>query len=291
MATTIYGCVDTEGNIVFGLSSVSCLAQSACLITSGDHAGQVSLTLTEAAYNEECNDTFYACVNPTTGKFIALIPDDCCSACNTYSPWDSSITYPIGWKVLYTGVCYESLQNANLNHQPSTSPTWWGSIPCSCPAEYGDDSELCCFGAGKTPKYLCITFSGLKRCSDDSTIGGFAVCCRQREGCSDGTEPNACWEGTTVIDGDNCLVLIDWTGHYSQSGIQICSATKKYYSGGSANYCAGPANGMIKSYCGNDQNVVTSCCDGSIEGNHTVAAYGGGCTVYDQITNKRIEAC
>ncbi len=78
MATTIYGCVTwATGEITFA-NLEDCLAQSSCVIFDGGaHDGQVALTLSDAD-NEDCNDTFYGCVNWTTGKFQVVIPDDCC---------------------------------------------------------------------------------------------------------------------------------------------------------------------------------------------------------------------
>jgi len=80
MATTVYGCVNVpDGMITFDLSAgvFNCLAQSACIVVSGVHEGQVALTLSDG-FQAECNDTFYGCVNKTTGKFQILIPDECC---------------------------------------------------------------------------------------------------------------------------------------------------------------------------------------------------------------------
>lgn len=45
-----------------------------------------------------------------------------------YSAWSNATTYSLGQRVIVTtGVhkIYESLQASNLNHDPTTSPTWW----------------------------------------------------------------------------------------------------------------------------------------------------------------------
>src|SRR5689334_4591189 len=44
--------------------------------------------------------------------------------------WSSSTTYAIGNLVTdnLNNTQYVSLQNSNLNHQPSTSPTWWANV-------------------------------------------------------------------------------------------------------------------------------------------------------------------
>lgn len=44
-----------------------------------------------------------------------------------YSAWSSGTTYTIGQRVILTSThkIYESLQNSNLNKNPTTEPTWW----------------------------------------------------------------------------------------------------------------------------------------------------------------------
>jgi len=90
MSITVYGCVNTDGSITFE-NLEACLVQEACRVTSGEHAGQVALTLSEAD-DEDCNDTFYGCYNNTTGKFQVVIPENCCMIpaecqwCEEYQP-------------------------------------------------------------------------------------------------------------------------------------------------------------------------------------------------------------
>ena len=48
-----------------------------------------------------------------------------------YGVWNSGTTYSVGQRVdVTTGVhkIYESLQGTNLNHSPTTSPTWWVEV-------------------------------------------------------------------------------------------------------------------------------------------------------------------
>lgn len=68
-----------------------CVNYCAEPIFTGDHAGQIALTLT-GANNEDCNDTFYGCYDFATGKWQVVIPDGCC---NPYScsPCGSSPPY------------------------------------------------------------------------------------------------------------------------------------------------------------------------------------------------------
>lgn len=42
--------------------------------------------------------------------------------------WVEDFTYSQLTQVSYDGIIYESLQNANIGHEPSTSPTWWFNI-------------------------------------------------------------------------------------------------------------------------------------------------------------------
>lgn len=82
MSITVYGCVNfSSGTAVITFENLeTCLEQSSCIIFTGVHAGQIALTLS-GADDEDCNDTFYGCWNPTTSKFQIEIPEDCC-VCN-----------------------------------------------------------------------------------------------------------------------------------------------------------------------------------------------------------------
>lgn len=44
---------------------------------------------------------------------------------NDFRNWDSTRTYALNDPVFYQGVPYRALQASNLNHTPSTSPTYW----------------------------------------------------------------------------------------------------------------------------------------------------------------------
>lgn len=51
--------------------------------------------------------------------------------------------------------------------------------------EYGDDCPACTpqlFEAGKTPLYIKVNFSGLRRCLDDSLIDDFSIWLKQVDG-------------------------------------------------------------------------------------------------------------
>ncbi len=51
---------------------------------------------------------------------------------NDFAVWSSATTYAAGTKVIVTAAgdhhIYESLQAANTNHNPKTSPTWWNDL-------------------------------------------------------------------------------------------------------------------------------------------------------------------
>jgi len=44
-----------------------------------------------------------------------------------YAQWNPSTTYVVDNIVFFDGVIYISIQNANVNHQPNSSPTWWAT--------------------------------------------------------------------------------------------------------------------------------------------------------------------
>lgn len=44
-----------------------------------------------------------------------------------YALWNPSTTYDLDNLVFFDGIIYICIQNANLNHQPNTSPTWWAT--------------------------------------------------------------------------------------------------------------------------------------------------------------------
>ena len=85
MSRYIYGKVDWTdgGKIKFGEppcdTRVRCIYEDleGCIEWTGVHAGQVKVIISLATL-EACNDTYYGCVDWTTGKFRITIPDTCC---------------------------------------------------------------------------------------------------------------------------------------------------------------------------------------------------------------------
>jgi len=61
-------------------------------------------------------------IRPITFQESQLIST---TAVNADADWSAATTYSIGQTVSYSGKRWESLQNTNLNHTPTTSPTWW----------------------------------------------------------------------------------------------------------------------------------------------------------------------
>jgi hypothetical protein len=70
---TIYGCY-SAGSIVFEGEACDSGDYTGCYVSSGEHAGQIAVTVSE----DNCDDTYYACFDSGTGQFNLEIPDDCC---------------------------------------------------------------------------------------------------------------------------------------------------------------------------------------------------------------------
>jgi len=100
---TVYGCVDwATGKIKFE-TNFSCIGASGmvegCINWTGDHAGQVEVTISDAD-NPDCNDTYYACIDWSTGKFQFQMPDECCAEysaddCECFDPGETPLYYTL----------------------------------------------------------------------------------------------------------------------------------------------------------------------------------------------------
>lgn len=171
MSITVHGRFQDNGTVFCDLPA--CVEYCAVPVWTGEHAGQVALTLSDAT-NQDCNDTFYGCVDFATGKFEVLIPDNCCEeipeygldCCQFLDPdtpdWSSVVTYNLGDIVERIGYgTYRSTSNNNLNHQPPNTD-WWFVIAnvSSCGCENWN-SHPPYGGIGKTPAYAIIQFSGI----------------------------------------------------------------------------------------------------------------------------------
>jgi hypothetical protein len=87
---TITGCYDRDtGSITFTQESAcgsECKYEDvSCYVVSGVHAGQIALVLD----TDNCDDTYYGCIDPSTGLFKVTVPDNCCTLSNWCGLCDS----------------------------------------------------------------------------------------------------------------------------------------------------------------------------------------------------------
>jgi len=76
---TIYGCYNSITKAVtFEGEACDSGDYTGCYVASGEHQGQIAVTVSEA----NCDDTYYGCLNSSTGKFQVVIPDNCCMGSN-----------------------------------------------------------------------------------------------------------------------------------------------------------------------------------------------------------------
>jgi hypothetical protein len=73
---TINGCVNrATGEVIFEGAACDSGNYIGCIVRSGEHAGQVAIIVNEAS----CEDTYYGCIDRSTGQFKVEIPDNCCA--------------------------------------------------------------------------------------------------------------------------------------------------------------------------------------------------------------------
>lgn len=127
MSHTIYGRHNpSDGKIKFGDgncdTAIDCMGGSvleACIEVSGAHAGQVKLVVSGADI-EACNDTFYGCLNTSTGRFQITLPDsDCCVDADNCGECDEGTPYQI--EVVFSGIvkcdnCVPQNGNYKIDH-------------------------------------------------------------------------------------------------------------------------------------------------------------------------------
>ncbi len=71
--------------------------------------------------------------------------------------WSNATTYSLGQKVTYLTVTYQSLAGSNLNHVPSSSPTWWqASTPDQYPTASGETDGEIYLSNNSTPPQVFI---------------------------------------------------------------------------------------------------------------------------------------
>ncbi|KKM17416.1 hypothetical protein LCGC14_1675970 [marine sediment metagenome] len=127
MSETITGCVDfLTGEVKFTYDTQCTL--KGCMVWEGVHAGQVAITITGGV----CADTYYGCVDVTSGTFEVIIPDNCCDECLNCE-WPGEFPFfieetaliPDTYKVKFSGAsncgdnnCYAQLQIFCTNPTP-----------------------------------------------------------------------------------------------------------------------------------------------------------------------------
>jgi len=103
----ILGCYDKAANqVTFQEESCARLDYCGEIEWTGEHAGMVAVTIVE----ENCDDTYYGCVDWTTGKFKVYIPDDCCGYCGDA---DHCKCFPTGESPAYYRITFEGVTLCN----------------------------------------------------------------------------------------------------------------------------------------------------------------------------------
>ena len=139
---TIYGCVNrSTGAIKFAGEACDSGDYIGCIVRSGDHAGQVAISVVEA----NCDDTYYGCIDRDTGQFAVSIPNDCCELGNCCNE--------------STGACAQTTQ--------ANCPYTWLGVDVSCfpvcyclahPELCWDNCDTC--GYNRVPKVITLSLSG-----------------------------------------------------------------------------------------------------------------------------------
>jgi hypothetical protein len=77
--------------------------------------------------------------------------------------WNSGTTYSEEDLAEHSGYTYQSNAGNNTNHNPYNNPVWWTKVSNTVSSGCEDwDSTSPYGGIGKTPKYISVTFSGIK---------------------------------------------------------------------------------------------------------------------------------
>jgi len=147
MSKTLYGSVSWPSGVIKFNWSGDC-TQPECIgqevtgcINFG--TGQVEVTITGTRC-VNCNDTYYGCVDWTTGKFQVIVPDECyggsvdpCDDCDCYQPYAIDVTFS---NISVCSDCCEIVpDNPNLpsNSFKGTSFSGNGTYRCVNDAAHG----------------------------------------------------------------------------------------------------------------------------------------------------------
>ena len=71
------------------------------------------------------------------------------------SSYSSSTTYSQGSVVKYSGLVYKSLQESNVGHEPSTSPSYWSLVEYD-PTKSYSVGDTCWFGFEFKVEFICV---------------------------------------------------------------------------------------------------------------------------------------
>lgn len=258
MSITVYGCVTWPAGTITFENLEECLVQSACIEWTGTHAGQVALTLSGATYYQGCNDTFYGCVDWTTGKFQVLIPDDCCcEECHTTITAFSNLG---GGEVQVTSHNHGANTNDKVyiidttNYNGSYTITkldddnfkiihsWEGNDGTGKVIRglYGSENYCECFPENEAVVYLFAVFEGIYDCETEELSHLNGTYCLELNKVIYGYTPSNedwwAWECWDSIIGDYIDVIwrpcLRWGGG-SYSHLEISDASNKevYFSG------------------------------------------------------------
>jgi len=137
---TITGCY-SAGSIVFEGEACDSGDYTGCYVTSGEHTGMIAIVVSET----NCDDTYYACFDSTTGRFSVDIPDNCClgEPCNFTNCGSDATPQLIGITLSGFTVCvgpclsfgsYSSLRTVidgvngdYILQQIDEYPCWWAT--------------------------------------------------------------------------------------------------------------------------------------------------------------------
>lgn len=93
------------------------------------------------------------------------------NATDSTPAYSAATTYSVGQLVKYNQTIYESLQNSNLNHTPSTSATWWLSLGADNTVAAFDSKTNSSTTASQNLKFLVVGgLNGLSLLNVDADI-------------------------------------------------------------------------------------------------------------------------
>lgn len=120
--TTIIGCVNpSTGDIIFEGDACDSGDYTGCIVTSGEHIGQVAIVVEE----DNCDDTYYGCFDVNTGQFQVEIPDDCCVVAANCGYCSSGTPYRIRLTFSNITVCEDCIEANAGSCQNGSVRSYW----------------------------------------------------------------------------------------------------------------------------------------------------------------------